>query len=66
MTEEKREIELHNGDQPRRRVSIDARCSQVVVPVQAADGFGQVSYMSSGLHTDDGVEIWTPQGLQRQ
>lgn len=64
--EEKREIELHNGEQPRRRVTIDARCSVVNVPVLGADGLGQISYMASGLHTDDGVEIWTPQKWERQ
>jgi len=64
--EEKREIELHNGEQPRRRIFIDATCSVLNVPVQGADGFGQISYMASGLHTDDGVEIWTPQMRDRQ
>lgn len=59
--DEKKEIELHNGEQPRHRTVIDARCSVVNVPVLGADGFGQISYMASGLHTADGVEIWTPQ-----
>lgn len=64
--DEKREIELHNGEQPRRRVTIDARCSVLNVPVLGADGFGKISYMASGLHTYDGVEIWTPQKWERQ
>lgn len=64
--DEKKEIELHNGEQPRRRTIIHARCSVVNVPVLGANGFGQISYMASGLHTDDGVEIWTPQKRERQ
>jgi hypothetical protein len=64
--DEKREIELHNGEQPRRRIAIDAGCLVLNVPVHGADGFGQISYMASGLHTDDGVEIWTPQKWERQ
>ena len=64
--EKMREIELHNGEQPRRRLTIDAKCSVINVPVIGADGFGQISYMASGLHTDDGVEIWTPQTWERQ
>jgi len=65
MAEQERSIELHNGEQLRRRVVIDARCSMLNVPVLAADGFGQICYMASGLHTDDGVEIWTPQNWER-
>ena len=64
--DKKRQIELHNGEPPRRRIEIDARCSVLNVPVQGADGFGQISYMASGLHADDGVEIWTPQKWERQ
>lgn len=64
--DEKRVIELHNGEQPRRRVEVDARCSVLNVPVLGADGFGQISYLASGLHTEDGVEIWTPQKRERQ
>ena len=60
------EIELHNGEHQRRRLTINTRCSVLNVPVFAADGIGQISYMASGLHTDDGVEIWTPQKLARQ
>ena len=62
----KKEVELHDGTNPRRRTVIDAGCSVVNVPVHAADGFGLISYMASGLHTDDGVEIWTPQKWERQ
>ena len=64
--DETRVIELHDGEQPRRRVVIDARCSVLNVPVLCADGFGQRSYMSSGLHTADGLEIWTAQIWERQ
>lgn len=64
--DDKREIELHNGELPRRRIMIDARCSVLNVPVLGADSFGQISYMASGLHTADGVEIWTPQKWERQ
>lgn len=63
---EKREIELHCGDAPRRRLVVGVHIGVLVVPVQAADGLGQISYMPSGLHTDDGVEIWTPQKWERQ
>lgn len=56
-----REIELHTGEQPRRRVHITGSCSTLVVPVKAANGYGQISYMASGLRTEDGIEIWVPQ-----
>lgn len=61
-----KEIELHNDDQPRKRTTIDARCSVVNVPVATNEGFGQISYMACGLRTDDGIEIWTPQQRQQQ
>lgn len=38
--DEKKEIELHDGANPRRRTTIDARCRVVNVPVLCADGFG--------------------------
>jgi len=63
---ETRVIELHDGKYPRRPIAIDHQCSVVNVPVQGADGFGQISYMASGLHAADGVEIWTPQKWERQ
>lgn len=64
--DETKEIELHTGEHPRRRVQVAARCSVVNVPVLGDDGFGQLSFMASGLHTADGVEIWTPQKWERQ
>jgi hypothetical protein len=65
-TADTKEIELHDGEQPRRRLVIDTRCSVVNLPVLCADGFGLISYAASGLRTDDGVEIWTPQVLGLQ
>lgn len=61
-----KQIELHDGDKPRQRTTVDAQCSVINVPVPMAGGFGQISFMASGLRTADGVEIWTPQAPQRQ
>jgi len=58
-------IEIRPGENPPRRLAINAGVSSVVVPVKAVDGFGQVQYALSGLHTEDGCEIWTPQSWTR-
>ena len=63
---DKKEVELHNGEAMRRRLTIDASCTILNVPVDAPDGYGQITYMDSGLHTDDGIKIWTPQSWERQ
>jgi hypothetical protein len=66
ITDDKRVIELRNGEQPPRRVHIDVRCLEVIIPVRSEGGFGQIIYTGTGLHTHDGVEIWTLRELESQ
>lgn len=57
-------IEVCGGGLPTRRVSINKSITELVIPTPSPDGHGghgQVSFQPSGLKSDDGVELWTPQ-----
>lgn len=62
---DKREIDLHTGETPRRRLTLNIGVAYITVPVLAPDGAGRIVYAASGLHAADGVEIWTPQRWER-
>lgn len=55
-----KEVELHGEDHPRKRITIISGCAMIIVPVLTDDGFGKISYIATGILTDDGVEIWEP------
>ena len=57
----KKPIYLHFGDRPRKRATIDANCSAVIVPHLGVGGIQQITFMNSGIRAADGVEIWTRQ-----
>lgn len=59
-------IEIHNGEHPRVRISLDSKTTTVNVPVVSKDGYGEISFSASGMQAEDGVEIWTPQNLSKQ
>lgn len=59
---EKKEIEIHQVDKPRRRVKIDPNLRQLDIPVLIGREFGAIAFMPSGILNDDGIEIWTQDG----
>lgn len=53
-------VEIWGGIED-RRVHLPDVARSYTVTVYAHDGAGVIEYRPSGLHANDGIEIWTPQ-----
>lgn len=53
-------IQLWDTQHSLRRLILDSSARTFSVEVRGSDGRGFLYYMPSGLHAEDGIEIWTP------